>query len=138
MGMDEIVIGPSHSCNPVSFSPSPSLCFPPSLPLSLSRSVSLITALVCACTQDSDVDIEVDEGTGDDEYLRLLSERLPKLVDQVCPDLIFYQVQAGQGGGRSFCFVAGVGLCSTACVGHHNEAGAKAATIMDSCRRAFT
>lgn len=42
--------------------------------------------------QESDVDIEVDEGTADDDYLSLLSERLPTLVDQVRPDLIFYQV----------------------------------------------
>eukprot|EP00904_Undaria_pinnatifida_P012001 jgi/Undpi1/7931/HiC_scaffold_24.g10403.m1 len=41
--------------------------------------------------QASDVDIEVDEGTGDDQYLHLLSESLPKLVNQVRPDLIFYQ-----------------------------------------------
>lgn len=44
------------------------------------------------CTQDSDVDVEVEEGAGDEEYISLLSERLPSLVDQVQPDLIFYQV----------------------------------------------
>lgn len=50
--------------------------------------------------QASDVDIEVDEGTGDDQYLHLLSESLPKLVNQVRPDLIFYQVRAEQGRKR--------------------------------------
>ncbi|CAN0026149.1 unnamed protein product, partial [Ectocarpus fasciculatus] len=44
-----------------------------------------------ASTRHSDVDVEVEEGAGDEEYLRLLSERLPSLVDQVRPDLIFYQ-----------------------------------------------
>ncbi|CAM9811934.1 unnamed protein product [Ectocarpus sp. 8 AP-2014] len=41
--------------------------------------------------EDSDVDVEVEEGAGDESYLSLLSERLPSLVDQVRPDLIFYQ-----------------------------------------------
>ncbi|CAN0440667.1 unnamed protein product, partial [Ectocarpus sp. 8 AP-2014] len=41
--------------------------------------------------EDSDVDVEVEEGAGDEEYLSLLSECLPSLVDQVRPDLIFYQ-----------------------------------------------
>ncbi|CAB1109296.1 unnamed protein product [Ectocarpus sp. CCAP 1310/34] len=54
------------------------------------------------CTQDSDVDIEVEEGAGDAEYLSLLSEHLPSLVDQVRPDLIFYQIRSDavvyQGG----------------------------------------
>ena len=55
-------------------------------------SESTSTPTFASCEQESDVDIEVDEGTGDDEYLSLLSERLPVLVDQVRPDLIFYQV----------------------------------------------
>lgn len=37
--------------------------------------------------------MEVDEGASDDEYLGLLHERLPLLVDEVDPDLIFYQVR---------------------------------------------
>ncbi|CAM9476896.1 unnamed protein product [Scytosiphon promiscuus] len=41
--------------------------------------------------EESDLDLEVEDGTGDDEYLARLSERLPTLVDQVRPDLIFYQ-----------------------------------------------
>ncbi|CAM9445002.1 unnamed protein product [Pylaiella littoralis] len=41
--------------------------------------------------EKSDVDIEVEEGTGDEEYLALLSARLSRLVDEVRPDLIFYQ-----------------------------------------------
>lgn len=34
----------------------------------------------------------MEEGTGDEEYLALLSTRLSRLVDEVRPDLIFYQV----------------------------------------------
>lgn len=71
------------------------------------------------------MDIEVDEGTGDDQYLYLLSERLPKLVDQVRPDLIFYQVRARQGDRRRGMF--GFGLGSTARVGRNKEAWAKTA-----------
>ncbi|CAM9426428.1 unnamed protein product, partial [Hapterophycus canaliculatus] len=41
--------------------------------------------------EKSDVDLEVEDGTEDEEYLGRLSERLPTLVDQVRPDLIFYQ-----------------------------------------------
>lgn len=44
------------------------------------------------------MDIEVKEGTGDDEYLAVLSAHLPSLVDQVRPDLIFYQVMCILGG----------------------------------------
>lgn len=50
--------------------------------------------------QESDLDVEVEEGAGDDEYLALLSARLPSLVDQVRPDLIFYQVTHCCGLGR--------------------------------------
>ncbi len=39
----------------------------------------------------SDLDIELDNDTGDEEYLRILKETLPRLISQVNPDMIFYQ-----------------------------------------------
>lgn len=39
----------------------------------------------------SDLDIELDNDTGDEEYLRILSQTLPRLISQVNPDMIFYQ-----------------------------------------------
>ncbi|MBD2770037.1 histone deacetylase [Hymenobacter sp. BT664] len=39
----------------------------------------------------SDLDVALELGTGDDEYLRLLGNTLPALLDQVRPDFIFYQ-----------------------------------------------
>jgi len=39
----------------------------------------------------SDLDIPLDHLTGDDEYLGILSEQLPRLIDSVKPDFIFYQ-----------------------------------------------
>lgn len=50
-------------------------------------------ALATRHEQESDLDVEVEDGAGDEQYLALLSERLPALVDQVRPDLIFYQVR---------------------------------------------
>lgn len=38
----------------------------------------------------SDLDIELENGTGDEEYLRILKNTLPKLIDRVKPDFIFY------------------------------------------------
>ncbi len=38
----------------------------------------------------SDIDIPLRDGTGDEEYLGLLSESLPKLLDGQRPDLAFY------------------------------------------------
>lgn len=38
----------------------------------------------------SDLDIELDDNTGDDEYLSVLHQNLPKLIDQTKPDFIFY------------------------------------------------
>ena len=37
-----------------------------------------------------DLDIELDDGTGDDEYLRLLSDALPKVLSMARPDLVIY------------------------------------------------
>ena len=41
--------------------------------------------------QISDLDIELDNDTGDEEYLRVLKDTLPRLLDEVAPDMIFYQ-----------------------------------------------
>ncbi len=38
----------------------------------------------------SDLDIALPDNTGDDEYLSILRETLPKLIDAEKPDLIFY------------------------------------------------
>ena len=38
----------------------------------------------------SDLDIPLLTGTSDDEYLAVISEFVPKLIDQVKPDFIFY------------------------------------------------
>jgi acetoin utilization deacetylase AcuC-like enzyme len=38
----------------------------------------------------SDLDIALPDGTGDDEYLHLLTTTLPGLIDQHKPDFIFY------------------------------------------------
>ena len=41
--------------------------------------------------QLSDLDIEFANDTGDEEYLRVLKDTLPGLIEQVAPDMIFYQ-----------------------------------------------
>ena len=41
--------------------------------------------------QVSDLDIELDNDTGDEEYLRILKDTLPRLITAFAPDLIFYQ-----------------------------------------------
>ena len=41
--------------------------------------------------EKSDLDIALPDGVEDKAYLNLLSEHLPKLIDKVEPDLIFYQ-----------------------------------------------
>lgn len=41
--------------------------------------------------QQSDLDIELDNDTDDKTYLQILYDTLPKLIEQVQPDLIFYQ-----------------------------------------------
>lgn len=38
----------------------------------------------------SDLDIPLPDGTGDEEYLKILKETLPKLIDEQKPDFIFY------------------------------------------------
>lgn len=41
--------------------------------------------------QQSDLDIELATDMGDEEYLAILSDTLPKLIEQIKPDMIFYQ-----------------------------------------------
>jgi acetoin utilization deacetylase AcuC-like enzyme len=38
----------------------------------------------------SDLDIGLDQGTGDDAYLQVLADTLPGLIEDVRPDLVFY------------------------------------------------
>lgn len=38
----------------------------------------------------SDLDIPLPDGTSDDEYLKIVHEFVPKLIEQVKPDFIFY------------------------------------------------
>jgi acetoin utilization deacetylase AcuC-like enzyme len=40
--------------------------------------------------QRSDLDLGLDAGLEDEAYLRLLAERLPGLLEDVHPDLVFY------------------------------------------------
>lgn len=40
--------------------------------------------------EKSDLDIPLDDGTGDMQYLTLLKETLPRLIDSVQPDFAFY------------------------------------------------
>jgi acetoin utilization deacetylase AcuC-like enzyme len=41
--------------------------------------------------ESSDLDIELEDGTTDDQYLPILNEQLPKLIDYQKPDIIFFQ-----------------------------------------------
>lgn len=40
--------------------------------------------------EKSDLDIELENGTGDEEYLKILKDTLPKLIEEQKPDFIFY------------------------------------------------
>lgn len=40
--------------------------------------------------ENSDLDIELADGTGDEEYLRILKSTLPELINREKPDFIFY------------------------------------------------
>lgn len=40
--------------------------------------------------ETSDLDIALENNTGDDEYLETLKQHLPKLIDHIKPDFIFY------------------------------------------------
>ncbi len=41
--------------------------------------------------EKSDIDIPLNNGTKDEIYLKILDDQLPRLINQVKPDLIFYQ-----------------------------------------------
>jgi len=41
--------------------------------------------------QVSDLDIELDNDTGDEQYLQILAQTLPRLITDFVPDMIFYQ-----------------------------------------------
>lgn len=41
--------------------------------------------------EKSDLDIELEDGTDDTTYMKILSETLPKLLDEIQPDFIFFQ-----------------------------------------------
>lgn len=41
--------------------------------------------------EESDLDIALEDGTDDDTYLKILRNELPRLIDQVEPDFIFFQ-----------------------------------------------
>lgn len=41
--------------------------------------------------ETSDLDIELADGTEDDAYLKVLQNHLPRLIDEVQPDFIFFQ-----------------------------------------------
>lgn len=42
----------------------------------------------------SDYDVDLPDNTGDDEYLRILGEWLPRLFDEHKPKLVMYQARA--------------------------------------------
>lgn len=41
--------------------------------------------------ETSDLDIPLDTGTGDEVYLSILSETLPKLIEEHQPEIVYYQ-----------------------------------------------
>ncbi|MDT0647059.1 histone deacetylase [Zunongwangia sp. F260] len=61
--------------------------------------------------EKSDLDIEVPDGSGDREYLQLLKETLPDLIENVNPDFIFYlsgvDILETDKLGKLSCSVAG-------------------------------
>ncbi|MDT0685224.1 histone deacetylase family protein [Autumnicola psychrophila] len=61
--------------------------------------------------EKSDLDIEVPDGSGDEDYLQLLKETLPELIEDVNPDFIFYlsgvDILKTDKLGKLSCSVAG-------------------------------
>ena len=61
--------------------------------------------------EKSDLDIDLPDGTGDEQYLRTLSDTLPGLIEQEQPDFIFYlsgvDILAGDRLGKLACTEAG-------------------------------
>jgi acetoin utilization deacetylase AcuC-like enzyme len=45
------------------------------------------------------LDVELDDGTGDDEYLALLADSLPRALDRARPDLVVYLAGADPYAG---------------------------------------
>ena len=63
--------------------------------------------------EHSSWDIALPDGTGDEQYLSMLSTTLPQLLDQATPDMMFYQagvdVLGGDRFGKLALSMAGVG-----------------------------
>lgn len=61
--------------------------------------------------ETSDLDVALSDATGDDEYLSILEETLPKLIDTVQPDFIFYlsgvDILATDKLGKLSCTISG-------------------------------
>ncbi|MCR9182527.1 MAG: histone deacetylase [Flavobacteriaceae bacterium] len=61
--------------------------------------------------EKSDLDIGLADGTGDVEYLKILKETLPKLIEEQQPDFIYYlcgvDILAGDKLGRLGCTLDG-------------------------------
>lgn len=61
--------------------------------------------------ETSDLDIELENGMGDEDYLKILKETLPRLIEQEVPDFIFYQcgvdILATDKLGKLHCSVKG-------------------------------
>lgn len=61
--------------------------------------------------ETSDLDIALEDGTDDAQYLKILEDTLPKLVDTVKPDFIFYlsgvDILATDKLGKLGCTIAG-------------------------------
>ncbi|NJN32376.1 MAG: histone deacetylase [Synechococcales cyanobacterium RM1_1_8] len=49
--------------------------------------------------QPSDLDVSLAEGMEDDEYLHILGEHLPELLERVQPDIVFYNAGVDPHGG---------------------------------------
>lgn len=61
--------------------------------------------------ETSDLDIDLPDGTGDEEYLKILKETLPAVIEQQQPDFIFYlsgvDIISTDKLGKLGCSVAG-------------------------------
>ena len=61
--------------------------------------------------EHSDLDIELPDGTGDEDYLKILKETLPGLIKKQAPDFIFYlsgvDILKSDKLGKLSCTVAG-------------------------------
>lgn len=75
--------------------------------------------------EQSDLDLPLPDGTGDETYLRLLKQTLPRLLEEVEPDFMFFQ--------------SGVDILATDKLGRLqvSQAGCKARDhyVLETCRR---